>query len=298
MNIFLSLLFLLAGAYLLTVLEEWSATGRFRLAKPLKSWLSYLGQESLLPCQVDQTLYEVAPVLLLVATLLAAAVLPVAPGTIMTDLATGALFVNSALAYVMVAALMAGWGSNGVYPMIGGWRFLAQLVAYSMLVVMPITAAAMRAESLFTTQIVSSQENLWNVLAQPLGFGLFGLAAMAVAFLPPFDLPVAPGELAGGFLGEYSGVRYAIFRLARFVLVFTLAQAITVFYLGGWLGPFLPGWAWTFLKTFAIAGLMLVGGRYLPRFKEEFLLEWSWKLGIPLALVNIFWVGVTVLLVK
>jgi NADH-quinone oxidoreductase subunit H len=222
-------------------------------------------------------------------------VLPLAPGLVVANLATGALFVNAALAYVMVALLMAGWGPDAAYAMVAGWRFLGQLVAYSMLIVMPITAVAMRAESLLTTEIVESQAPLWNALYQPLGFALFSLAAMAVCFLPPFDLPTAPGELAGGVSAEYTGWRLAVFRAARAALVSTLALAVAVFYLGGWLGPALPPWAWTALKTLAVAAVMLLAGRYVPRLREAQLLAWGWKYGIPLALANIFWVGVVLL---
>lgn len=289
---------LLIGAYAVAVVEEWSTTGRFRPAAPLFTALALLGSESFVPRKADRVLFEIAPVLFLCAAVASFAVLPLAPGTAIADLATGALFINAALAYIMVALIMAGWGPDAIYAMVGGWRFLAQLVAYGMLIVMPLTAVAMRAQSLTNTVIVQAQESLWNIFTQPLGFVLFWLAAMALAFLPPFDLPVAPGELAGGVEGEYSGVRLAVFRLARLTLIFSLASAITVFYLGGWLGPFLPGWIWSILKTLLIASLMLVGGRYFPRLREADLLGWAWKLGIPLALVNIFWVGVTLLLVK
>jgi NADH-quinone oxidoreductase subunit H len=202
---------------------------------------------------------------------------------------------NAALAYVMVALVMAGWAPNAAYALVAGWRFLGQLIAYSMLIVMPITAVAMRAQSLGTTEVVASQAALWNVAAQPLGFVLFWLAALAVAFVPPFDLPVAPGELGGGVLSEYTGVRLAIFRLARLVLVLTVSCSVAVFFLGGWLGPLLPPWAWTGTKTLAVAGVMLAIGRFVPRVSSDALLEWAWKLGIPLALVNILWVGVTLL---
>lgn len=298
MEILAFIISLFVGAYVVAVVEGWANTGSLKLAAPLMGAVALLGQESPLPRKADRWLFEVAPLLLLVASVLALVVMPLAPGLIVVDLATGALFVNAALAYVMVALVMAGWGPNGVYAMIGGWRFLAQLVAYSMLIVMPITAAAMRAQSLFTSVIVSSQAPLWNALAQPLGFVLFVLAAMAVSFLPPFDLPDAPGELAGGVAGEYAGVRLAVFRLGRLALVLALASAITTFYLGGSLGPLLPGPVWTVLKTVVVICLMLSGGRFLPRLREETLMEWSWKLGVPLALVNIFWVGVTLLLVK
>ncbi|MDP9427233.1 MAG: NADH-quinone oxidoreductase subunit H [Actinomycetota bacterium] len=295
MNFVAVLLMLLAGTYWVAVLEDWVSTGRFRPAGPVLSGLALLGRESLVPRKPDRIFFEVAPALLLVSAVLAAAVLPLAPGLILADLATGALFVNAALAYVMVALLMAGWGPDGAYAMVGGFRFLGQLVAYSMLIVMPIAAVAMRSESLLTSEIVTSQASLWNVVYQPLGFVLFLLAAMAVAFLPPFDLPTAPGELAGGVEAEYTGWRLAVMRLGRAVLVLTVALAVTVFYLGGWLGPVLPPWAWSASKTLAVAAAMLFVGRYVPRLREADVLAWCWKYGIPLALLNIFYVGVVIL---
>jgi NADH-quinone oxidoreductase subunit H len=121
---------------------------------------------------------------------------------------------------------------------------------------------------------------------------------MALAFVPPFELPTAAGELAGGVFAEYTGVRLAILRLGRLLLVLTLALAVVVFFLGGWLGALLPGWAWTSAKTLGVAALMLAVGRYVPRVSTDALLAWAWKLGIPLALVNILWVGLTLLGVR
>ncbi|CAN5160379.1 NADH-quinone oxidoreductase subunit NuoH [soil metagenome] len=286
---------LLLGAYFVAVLEGWVSTGRLRPAGPIMAGAALLGRESFLTRQSDRIFYETAPVLLLASAVLAAAVLPLAPGLIVADLATGALFVNAALAYVMVAIVMAGWGPDGAYAMVGGFRFLGQLVGYSMLIVMPITAVAMRAESLLTTEVVTSQAALPNALYQPLGFVLFVVAAMAVCFLPPFDLPTSEGELAGGVMAEYTGPRLAMMRMARATLVVTLAASVTVFYLGGWLGPVLPGWAWTGLKTLAVAAAMLAVGRYVPRVREAQFISWCWKLGIPLALLNILVVGVLLL---
>ena len=297
MNVALTLLMLLAGAYVVAVLDGWVSTGRFRPAGPILSGVALLGRESIVPRKPDRTFFEVAPVLLLVAAVMAFAVLPLAPGLIFTDLATGALFVNAALAYVMVALVMAGWGPDGAYAMVGGWRFLGQLVGYSMPIVMVIAAVGMRAESLLTTGVVESQAPLWNAIYQPIGFVVFYLAAMAVCFLPPFDLPTAPGELAGGVAAEYTGWRLAVMRLARALLIFTLATAVTVFFLGGWLGPVLPPWAWSIAKALLVAAAMLLAGRYVPRIREEHLLAWWWKYGIPLALFNIFWVGVLLLVV-
>ncbi|MEW6635600.1 MAG: complex I subunit 1 family protein [Actinomycetota bacterium] len=292
------LLMLLAGAYLVAVLEGWSATGRFRPAGPALSAIALLGRESIVPRKPDRIFFEVAPVLLLVSTMLAAAVLPLGPSLVIADMATGALFLNAALAYVMVALVMAGWGPDSAYAMVAGWRFLGQLVGYSMPIVMAIVGVAMRAESLQNTAIVESQAVVPNALYQPAGFVVFFLAAMCLAFLPPFDLPTAPGELAGGVESEYAGARLAVMRLGRMVLVVTLSAAVTVFYLGGWYGPVLPGWAWSAAKMLAVAAAMLAAGRYVPRLREAHLLAWWWKLGIPLALFNIFYVGVLLLVVR
>ena len=296
MTTLLIVLALLVGAYLVAVLEAWLANGRLRLAGPFWASVALLGRESIVPRTPDRLFFETAPVLLLVAAVLAAAVLPLSPSLIIANMATGALFINAALAYVLVALLMAGWGPDGAYALIGGWRFLGQVIAYSMLVVMPITAVAMRAESLLTTDIVLSQSGVWNIVYQPLGFVLFFVASLAVAFLPPFDLPTAEGELAGGVEAEYTGSRRAVFRLGRMVLIVSLAAATTVFYLGGWLGPVLPPWVWSAVKILFVSAVMLLIGHILPRIRETQLLAWFWKLGIPLALLNIFIVGVLVLI--
>lgn len=297
MSVAMPLLALALGAYFLAVLEGWIVHGRLSLSRPAVAALALLGRESVVARMPDRLFLETAPVLLLVAGLLAVAVIPLAPELIITDLANGALFLNAVLAYVLVALIMAGWGPNGAYAMIGGWRFLGQFIAYAMLIVMPITAVAMRAESLSTVIIVTSQQDLWNILYQPIGFVLFVVAAMGLAWLPPLDLPTAPGDLAGGVEAEYTGVRLAVLRLARMVIILALAGATVTFYLGGWLGPWLPAWAWSALKILTVAAAMLIFGRFVPRVREARYLAVSWKLGISLALANIFLVGVIALLV-
>ena len=131
---------LLVAVYLVAVIEGWTTTGRLQPGAPVAAWLALFGRESLVPRQPDRLLFEFAPLMLLIAAVLAAAVLPLAPDLILVDLATGALFVNAAWAYVLVALVMAGWGPNGAYAMVAGWRFLGQLIAYAMLIVMPIAS--------------------------------------------------------------------------------------------------------------------------------------------------------------
>lgn len=291
--IWLSALFV--GIYIVALLEQWSSSGRVRLGAPFMNALSLFGGESLMPRERDKVLFETAPLLLLLAPLVTSVVLPFAKNAVLIDLATGALFVNAALTYVLVALFMAGWGPNGNYSMISAFRAISQLLSYAMPIVMSIVAVGMRAQSLAMTQVVASQENLWNILYMPLGFIVFYTFSLMLAFLPPFDLPVSGSELAGGAFSEYTGVRLAVIRLARLTLILVLSQAIVVFFLGGFNGPVLPDWLWNETKTFLVAASMLTIGRLFPRLRQDRLLEWSWKLGIPLALLNIFITGLIVI---
>lgn len=286
---------LFAGIYIVAIIEQWSISGRVRLNTPFLSALSLFGRESLTPRERDKVLFETAPLLLLIAPLAASVVLPFAKDSVLIDLATGALFVNAALIYVLVALFMAGWGPNGNFAMIGAFRSISQMLSYAMPIVMSIVAVGMRAESLSMTQVIASQETLWNIVYMPLGFIVFYTFALALSFLPPFDLPVSGSELAGGVFSEYTGIRLAVIRIARLALILVLAQAIVVFFLGGWSGPLLPDWLWNGFKTFLVVASMLMVGRFLPRLRQDYLLEWSWKLGIPLALSNIFITGLIVI---
>src|SRR5699024_5697745 len=285
-----------AGVYFVALMERWSFSGRLDWAGPLHAFLRAFGQEEIRTRRYDTGFYEATPIIFIAVVLLAVAILPFAQGTILLDLGTAALFINAALVYIMVSLIMAGWSANGAYGMIGGWRAMAQLIAYSMAVVMAITAAVMRDESMGMLEVVRSQAQLWHIIYHPVGFLLFYFAVMAMAFLPPFDLPVAEGELAGGAWAEFTGARKILFRLGRLLLVLTLALAVTVFFLGGWLGPWLPDFVWTFIKTALVAASFFWVGRWLPRIRHDHLLEWGWKYAVPAALFNIVQVGIQLLL--
>jgi NADH-quinone oxidoreductase subunit H len=122
------------------------------------------------------------------------------------------------------------------------------------------------------------------------------LSAMTLAFLPPFDLPQAASELEGGVFRNYSGRRLAVIRLSRLLLIWVLAWSVTVFFLGGWLGPVMPDWLWSSLKTLAVTAVFLIGGRYTARISTDRLLATAWKVAIPLALLNIFITAILLLI--
>ncbi|WP_373056661.1 NADH-quinone oxidoreductase subunit H [Zunongwangia sp. H14] len=282
--------------YAISVVEHWSVYRRWDFLHPFSAFAFSFTQEDIKPRMHDKTFLQTAPILFIVAAVLSVGVLPFAKDFILVRIGTAALFINAALAYIMVSMVLAGWAPNGLYSMIGGWRFLGQLIAYSMPIVMAITSTVMRAESMNMTEIVESQYDLWNIIYQPLGFILFYLASLALAFLPPFDIPNSTGELSGGIFSEYTGKRLLVFRIGRLILIFSLALATANLFLGGWYGPYLPGFVWIFLKTGAVAISYFFAGRLMPRLRHDHTLEWSWKYGTPLALTNILWVGILLLL--
>ena len=290
------ILLIIGGTYLVSVMERYFYENRLDFIAPFRSLFRMFLKEDVKPKDHDKIFYEAAPILFIIAVILAISVLPFGEDLVIIDMATGALFLNAALAYIMVAMLMAGWAPNGVYSLVSGWRFLGQLIAYSMPIVMTITAAVMRAESISLIKIIESQQSLWNIIYQPIGFILFYLSAMALAFIPPFDLPVAKGELAGGSWAEFTGVRFMLFRVGRLMLVFTLSLAVVILFLGGWLGPWLPGYLWIIIKTLVVVASFFAVGRIITRIQHDILLSWSWKYATPAALFNIFYVGVILLL--
>jgi NADH-quinone oxidoreductase subunit H len=224
------------------------------------------------------------------------ATVPWAPGFRGLDFETGASLYSACLAYVTPAILMAGWGAGRPLQVVGGFRFVALMLAFEMPIVMAVTAAAAPAESLRPTDIVEIQHAVPTALVQPLAFALFVPSIMAVAFIPPFDLPQAEGELGGGAFSAYTGAHAAIVALAQKVLVLGAAAMTVVLFLGGWQGPLLPDAVWMALKTGAVATAMIYAGRQLPRAELPWLLAIAWKYAIPLAIVAIGWAGLVTLL--
>lgn len=281
----------LAGATAIALLEQVVAGRRPSPAGVARAALGTLRQPLAVPQVKDAWLYHMAPVLLLVAAVLALATVPWTPGFRGLDFSTGAILYSACLAYVTPAVLMAGWGSGRPLNVVGGFRFVALMLAYEMPIVMAVTAAAAPAESLRPAAIVGIQDAVPMALVQPLAFALFLPAVMAVAFIPPFDLPQAPGELGGGAFSSYTGVHAAIVGLAQKVLVLGAAGMTVALFLGGWHGPLLPDAVWMALKTTAVAGAMVLAGRRLPRAELPWLLSAAWKYAVPAAILAIVWAG-------
>lgn len=290
------LLLALAGAFTLALLERVVAGEGLAVRAVGRDIGATLRQPLAVPEVKDAWLYHLAPPLLLLAAVLALAAVPWAPGFRGVDLEAGVILYSACLAYVTPAVFMAGWGSGRPEGVLGGFRFIALMLAFEMPIVMAVTAVGAPAESLRPAAIVEVQHAVPLALTQPLAFALFVPAVMAVCFVAPFDLPQADSELGGGTFQAYTGLHAALVALAQRVLLLGAAGMTVALFLGGWQGPILPPALWMAAKTVLVAALMLAAGRRLPRARIDRLLPFAWTLAIPVAILAIAWSGLTTLL--
>lgn len=284
------------GAIVVTLLEQLVAGVRPAPVAVARGALARMREPIARPETYDGWLYHLAPGLLLLAAVAALAMVPWAPGLRGIDLETGAILFPAALAYVTPAVFMAGWGSGRPLAVVGGFRFLALMLAYAMPLAMVATAVAAPAESLRPTAIVDIQHAVPMALVQPFSLALWLPAVMAVALLPPFDVATAPGELGRrGAFDAYTGVEAGILVFARRVLLLAVSGMTAALFLAGWHGPLLPDAVWMALKTLAVAWLLLWAGRRFPRVPIDRLLSFAWKLAVPGAILAIVFAGLETL---
>lgn len=210
------------------------------------------------------------------------------------DVAPGIVAFGAAMALVMVAVYLHGWSANSIFPLVGAYRFVAEALSYEMPLALVLIAAALPAESLSVADIVRAQAGAWNVVRQPLGLPLYLIAGLGLAFWGPLALPDG-ADLAGGTSAELSGVALLLWRAARSAVLVAVAAMGAAAFLGGWLGPGLPGVAWMTLKTLALLVVLLVAGHTLARVRLEWFVRVAWAILIPVALIDIFASGVLVL---
>ncbi|MDI6871207.1 MAG: NADH-quinone oxidoreductase subunit NuoH [Bacillota bacterium] len=261
--------------------------GPWGLLQTTADALKLLTKEDIVPAEADRILFVLAPLVVFFGAAMAFAVVPAGPRLVLVDLGVGVLFVVGMGSLAMLGYLMAGWASHSKYSLLGGMRAVAQLVSYELPLTLALLGVVILSGSLAATRIVEVQRHGWFILLQPLGFFIYFTAGLAEINRSPFDLPEGESELVGGYHTEYSGMRWALFFLAEYAGVFSLSALAATLYLGGWLGPWLPGPVWLLLKTFALVfAIIWLRGTWLrPRLDQ--LLSFSWKFLLPLSLVNL-----------
>lgn len=260
---------------------------------PLRAGLRLLGQQPRRTTADDPWLGRIGITVVPVAAVLAAAVLPWGFRAV-TDPVVGVVWFNAMEALAWAAVWLAGWGPNSALSLIGGYRFVAQGLAYELPHMFALTTAALGAESLRVGEVVAAQRGLWFAVWMPVAFAVYLLSALAMAFWGPFDHPLGR-DAAGGAVAEYAGVDRLVLLAGRWLLLVVTAGFGVPLFLGGGHGPWLPAWAWTLLKTAGVLGLLVAGRRLLPTLRMERYVEFALTVLVPLTLLQALAVAVVVL---
>ena len=228
-----------------------------------------------------------------VAAVLAAAVVPIGD-SVALDSSISLVFFNMADVIVWVALWLIGWGSNSVVSLVGGYRFLAQGLAYELPHMFALIAVATGAQSLRVGDIVAAQQGLWFGVWMPLAFAVYLLSAVALSVWGPFGAALGR-DVAGGAGAELAGVDALLLRAGRLLLLAATAAMSVPLFLGGGAGPLLPGWLWSVLKTVAVLGLLVWLGSRGPAVRMERFTEQAWLWLVPATLAQAAVVAVAVL---
>ena len=265
--------------------------GPYGLIQPIADALKLLGKEILTPRAVDKPLYYAAPMLIFIPVLVSFVVIPFDASLVVKDINVGILVILAFSSLSMFSILMAGWGSNNKYALMGAIRSIAQNIAYEIPLLLALLPIIMMTNSFSLKTIVEAQQGLWFVFYQPVAFCIYFIAGVAETNRTPFDLPEAESELVAGYHTEYSGMRFALFFLAEYTNMFIVSAIAVTFFLGGYQGPFLPGIIWFLLKSYLLVFVIMWLKWTFPRVRFDQLLNISWKALIPLAFINLLVTG-------
>lgn len=302
-NVFGILFALVALAAVLTWVERrllgfWqdrygpNRVGPFGILQVLADVIKLLFKEDWIPPFADRLVYVLAPAIVMSTTLLAFAVIPIAPGVGVTDLdGIGILFFLAMTALSVYSAVLAGWASNDKYALLGSLRAAAQMLSYEVFMGLSFLGVVLEARSFDLRSIVEAQRGLWYVGRQFVGFVTFLIAGIAETHRLPFDLPEAESELVAGFHTEYSSLKFGMFFVGEYVGIVLISAMITTLFLGGWLGPVLPPVVWFLLKTGLFVAFFILLRAALPRPRYDQLMAFGWKAMLPVVLLNVVVTG-------
>jgi NADH-quinone oxidoreductase subunit H len=210
----------------------------------------------------------------------------------------GILYVLAIGSLGVYGIALAGWSSNNKYSLLGGIRASAQMISYELSLGLSLMGVVMIAGSLSLSEIVDAQSRVWFVFLQPLGFILYLISGIAETNRAPFDLPEAETELVAGYHTEYSGMKFALFFMAEYINMITVSSIATTMYLGGYHGPFnlLDGPWWFLLKVLLLLFVYVWLRATLPRLRYDRLMNFGWKVLLPLGLANVVLTAIGILL--
>lgn len=273
--------------------------------------VKFIQKEDIFPERADRVVFAAAPVVVLMSTFLLYVLIPIGPDLYVENLDTGIFLALAISSISVIGILMAGWASANKYSLMGGLRAAGQLIAYELPLVLAVVGVVIQAETLNLQGIIAAQATgeifgfgaLGNpfILTQIVGFAVFMIAVQAELTQPPFDMPVAESELVGGYQVEYTGFRFLFFFMGEFGTAFAFAALASILFLGGWWVPGIDldanimnliGPVVLFAKIMLVSFLIFWFRFTYPRFREDQLQTFAWKVLIPISLANIVVTGV------
>ena len=269
--------------------------GPLGLGQVVADIVKILAKEDWIPPFADKAVFQLAPGVILVATMTAFAVVPFAPGIGVADVNVGLMFFLALSSMSVYSVALAGWSSNNKYALLGSMRAISQMVSYEVFMGLSLMGVVIQAGSFRLGDIVAAQAGLWYAVPQFLGLVVFFIAGLAETRRIPYDLPEAENELVAGYHTEYSSMKFASFFLGEYVGVTLISALVTTLFPGGWMGPLLPPIAWFILKTLALVCLFILIRGSLPRPRYDQLMAMGWKIMLPLSLANLLVTGAIVL---
>ncbi|MEW2630823.1 complex I subunit 1 family protein [Streptomyces sp. NPDC048389] len=232
----------------------------------------------------DVLLWRLGVLVVPVAAVLSVLVVPFGHHVV-ADLEVGVVWFNAMEVLTWGGLWLAGWGPNAAFALVGGYRFVAQGLAYELPLMFALISAATGAQSLRLGDIVAAQQSMWFAVWMPIAFVVYLASVLAFSFLGPFDHP-AGRDIAGGVLGETSGVGRLLLRAGRWLLLAAGSAMAVPLFLGGGAGPLLPAWAWSLVKTLAVLGLLVWARRRVPTVRADRYVEFAWVVLIPLTILQ------------
>lgn len=277
------------------------------LLQPIADGIKLFLKEDIFPTNANKLVYTLSPVICMVPALITFAVIPFGDtfeilgyttDLVIADINIGILYVFAAASIGIYGLVLAGWSSNNKYSLLGGLRSSAQMISYELSMGLSLIGVLMISETLSLKGIVSAQSDVWFAVLQPVGFVIYAIAAVAETNRTPFDLPEAETELVAGYHTEYSSMKFGMFFLAEYANIITVSAIAVTCFLGGWHGPFLPPVVWFLIKLFLCIFVFIWLRATYPRFRYDQLMNFGWKVLLPIALANVMVTGFVMVMLQ
>jgi NADH-quinone oxidoreductase subunit H len=262
--------------------------GPFGVLVVLADTLKLFFKEDWIPPFADKFVFVLAPAIVVMTALLGFVVIPFAPGFIVSDINIGILFFLATSSMGAYSIILGGWASNNKYALLGAMRGAAQMISYEVFMGLSMMGVVLLSGSFSLQTVVESQAGMWYVIPQFIGFVTFFIAGIAETHRLPFDIPESESEIIAGFHSEYSGMKFGMFFVGEYIGIILISAITVCLYFGGWLGPdFLPPVVWFILKTFVFIVIFILLRASLPRPRYDQLMDFGWKIILPITIINL-----------